>query len=319
MSHAVETMAYTNETPWHGLGFRIDQAPTVKGMLRAAKIDWKVEKAPLFTENTNGEIDQNVEGFYGLRRTSDNKVLDVVGSRYTPIQNEEAFEFFTEFVEAGQATMETAGSLRGGRMVWGLANLNQSFTLKGDDKVNGFLLMAVPHEQGKAACAKFTTVRVVCQNTISLALRRDLKGGTTEYRIHHRKVFDAAAVEQAKIALGIARDQMGQFETTAKLLKRKSMRREDIIEVLAPTFQSQTKVADLLSGKEELSTRMNTLLDINEKAPGADPTTAWGVLNAVTYYADHIASRTTDKRLTNAWFGKTANQKEEILKVLIAA
>jgi phage/plasmid-like protein (TIGR03299 family) len=313
MSHQVETMAYTNEVPWHGLGFRVDQAPTVKGMLKAAKINWTVEKAPL----TCG--DDDVEGFYGLRRSSDGKVLDVVGSRYTPIQNEESFEFFTEFVEAGKATMETAGSLRGGRMVWGLANLNESFTLKGGDTVKGYLLVATPHEQGKSLVMKFTPVRVVCNNTITLALRRDLRGGTSEYRVHHRKVFDAAALEHAKTALGIARDQMAQFEQNARALKAKSMRREDTIEVLAGIFQPDAKVKELVSDESTLAPRMRDIMGALTNAPGADPDTAWGVLNAVTYWADHMASRTNDKRLSNAWFGRTALQKQEVLEVLLAA
>jgi phage/plasmid-like protein (TIGR03299 family) len=283
-------------------------------MLKAAKIDWTVEKAPLFTDPDNA-----VEGFYGLQRSSDGKVLDVVGSRYTPIQNADAFEFFTEFVEAGKATMETAGSLRGGRYVWGLANLNASFTLKGGDRVNGYLLVASPHEQGKSMVVKFTPIRVVCNNTLTLALRRDLKGGTSEYRVHHRKVFDRNAVEIAKQALGIARDQMGQFEEVARKLKSMSMRREDHIDALASVFQPDVAPDALVKDETKLAPRMRDIMRALTEAPGADPNTAWGTLNAVTYWADHMASRTSDKRLTNAWFGRTANQKEEVLKVLLDA
>lgn len=311
MSHNIETMVYTNQVPWHGLGHYVADAPSVADMLTLAKLDWTVERQPMHLANG-----VEVPDFAALVRSSDSSVLDVVGSRYTPIQNHEAFEFFKEFVEAGDATMETAGSLRGGRYVWGLANLKSSFKLKGKDEVKGYVLVACPHEAGKSFIVKFTTVRVVCNNTLTLALKAD----GNEFRMHHRRAFDATAIERAKTTLGIAREQMQQFEETARTLKSKTMTRDDVIRILAPVYQPDAKVAELVKDFDDLATpRLKQLLDINERAPGADPTTAWGVLNAVTYYSDHIASRTGDKRLTNAWFGKTAVHKERVLDTLLAA
>lgn len=308
MSAAVESMAYTNEVPWHGLGARVDDKQTVAQMMKAAKLNWSVDRTPMFLDGG-----AEVPDFAALVRSSDKKVLDVVGSRYTPIQNAEAFEFFNEFVEAGSAKMETAGSLRGGRMVWGLANLQSSFKLAGGDEVKGYLLVGCPHEQGKSMIIKFTTVRVVCNNTLTLALK---KGGN-EFRIHHRKGLDAATLAQAKVTLGIAREQLDEFESTAKKLKKKSMRREDVIAALASIYQPDD-IPKLVSDFEEnANPTMLKLWDIHHKAPGADISTAWGVLNAVTYYSDHTASRTADKRLTNAWLGKTARHKEAMLKLLV--
>src|SRR4051812_2141958 len=125
MSHQVESVAYTNEVPWYGFGFKVDGNQTVKQMLKAAKLDWRVERTPLFIEGRK----EPVEGFAALVRDKDNAVFDIVGAQYKPVQNEQAFDFFNEFVKAGKASMETAGSLRGGRIVWGLAALKQSFTL----------------------------------------------------------------------------------------------------------------------------------------------------------------------------------------------
>ena len=311
MSHNIETMAYTNEKPWHNLGHYVADAPNVDRMLKVAKLNWKVERRPILTAEG-----VEIPGFAALTRDSDNSVLDVVGSRYTPIQNHEAFEFFKEYVEAGDATMETAGSLRGGRYVWGLADLKKSFKLKGKDEVKGYLLVACPHEAGKSFIIKFTTVRVVCNNTLTLALR----GGGNEFRMGHRRAFDETMIVRAKETLGIAREQMDQFEETSRTLKAKTLTRDDAIEALADIYQPDAIIADLKRDFDELATpTMKRMLDINEKAPGADPTTAWGLLNAVTYYSDHIASRTDDKRLTNAWLGKTARQKERMLDLLLAA
>lgn len=312
MAHLLETMAYANEVPWHGLGARVDGNLSVADMMTAAQLNWDVTKEPMF--KANGD---KIDGFFALSRSSDNSVLDVVGKAYTPIQNHEAFEFFTEFVEAGSATMETAGSLKSGRMVWGLANLNASFKMAGNDEVKGYLLVGCPHEQGKSVIMKFTTVRVVCNNTLTLALATR---GKNEVRIAHRRGLDKGTLERAKSTMGIAREQLDQFETTAKILKKKSMCREDAIAAFATIYQENLPIRELLTDFEERANpTMLRLMDINSKAPGADPLTAWGVLNAVTYYADHVASLTPDKRLTNAWMGKTARQKEDMLELLLAA
>lgn len=322
MSHNVETMAYTNEEPWHGLGHYVADAPNVSRMLKLAKLDWSVERRPMMAGTFDSEgkasflTGVNVPGYSALVRDSDNAVLDVCGSKYVPIQNKEAFEFFVEFVEAGDAKMETAGSLRGGRYVWGLANLQKSFKLKGKDEVKGYILVVCPHQVGKSLIVKFTTVRVVCNNTLTLALR----DASDTFRMSHRRAFDEVAIGRAKSTLGIAREQMDQFEENARKLKAKSMARDDVIAALAAVYQPDEKLADLVRDFDSLATpRMKALMDINERAPGADPTTAWGVLNAVTYYSDHVASRTADKRLTNAWLGRTAKQKEEAFELLMSA
>jgi len=267
-------------------------------------------------EQTWSDFYHLVDGFYALVRNTDNKILDVVGSRYVPVQPHEAMEFFTEFVEAGDATMETAGSLRGGRYIWGLANLGQSFTLKGKDEVKGYLLIACPYEQGKSFIVKQTSVRVVCHNTLSLALR----DSGLEFRMSHRQAFDDAMIDKAKETLGLAREEAGEFEHNARKLKRLKLVEKDAIRVIAPIMAKAGKeaVKAMVEDFDENGTpRMKAIMDAYRNAPGADPGTGWGALNAVTYWSDHIASRTRDKRLTNAWFGRTARQKERLLDDLL--
>jgi phage/plasmid-like protein (TIGR03299 family) len=291
---------YTNDAPWKGLGTDIDKKSTAKAMLAKAKLDWKVERQPIFLE---GGVP--IEGFASLTRDSDNKVFDIVGSRYTPVQNQQAFEFFLDFIAAGDAKMKTIGSFKGGRIVWGLADLGTGFELKGGDKVGGYLLCVCPHEQGKSLIFKTTTVRIWCMNTLAMAIREK---GQTEWRMGHRVAFEGVKVNEARTALGIARDQVGEFEVNAKLLQKQKMSADDAASVFKKIFKNE---------ETENSRRIAQLIDIYERAPGAVPGNAWGVLNAVTYYADHVASRSADKRMTNAWLGRTANQKEEALKVLL--
>lgn len=197
-------------------------------------------------------------------------------------------------------------------MVWGLANLNKSFKLGSGDEVRGYLLCACPHEQGKSNIFKFVATRVVCWNTFSLALGE----ATAEYRRSHRSEFTDVSIEQAKLALGIARDQMGEFEKTARLLVKKKMTLEMTLAVLTPIFAADTSKEDMKAKK--YPPKLTAVLDAIDKAPGAAPGSAWGVFNGVTYYADHIASRTPDKRLSNAWFGRTAAQKKDALEALVA-
>lgn len=313
MSHEVESMAYTNEEPWHGLGTYVADAPSVEEMIRIAGLDWTVEKRKLITAHNLVPLKR----WFALTRTSDGSVFDVVGSRYTPIQNTEAFKFFKEFVEAGDATMETAGSLRGGRFVWGLANLNQSFTLNGNDEVKGYILVGAPHEQGKSLIIRLTNIRVVCNNTLSLALREV----GPEFRMAHRQTFDETMIQTAKETLGLAREQLAEFEENARILKATPMTTQQVIEVCAQIMcpeLDEEKVAQAIENLEEKGTpRLKKIIDCYEKAPGADPGNAWGALNGITYYSDHIASKSQDNRLTSAWFGDTAKKKERALEALL--
>jgi phage/plasmid-like protein (TIGR03299 family) len=310
MSHNVETMAYTNEVPWHGLGTYIEKAPTVKEMIKRAGLTWKVEKRPMTITDT----DIGVPDFFALTRTSDDFVLEVVGPRYIPSQIADVFEFFTDFVKEGKATMETAGSLDHGRYVWGLARLNHDFTLPGKDKVKGYLLVACPFKQGKSLLMGTTAVRVVCQNTYNMAMG-DI---ASMFRMNHRNEFNGDMIKKAREVLGLAHDNMTIFEENAKKLLKIKMNKQDTIKILAPVYAPEVELAALLKDFNENATpKIARVMDINMNAPGADPTNAWGVFNAVTYFSDHVASRTPDKRLTNAWMGKTAGHKERVLEALL--
>jgi len=303
MSHEMESMVYLNEVPWHGLGEKVTSAKTVKDMLSLSKTNWTVSKQPLFLDKSKDPIKEA----FALMRGSDKSILDVVGPAYVPVQNFEGFEFFNEYVEAGSATMETMGSLRGGKYVWGLADLKAGFKIAGKDEVKGYLLVAIPHQQGKSFVIKITTIRVVCMNTLMLALR---KGGN-EFRMVHRRAFTKEVMQEAKETLGIAREQVKEFGEMAVRLKKMKISKDKAFETFALVYAPGEKFT-----LDDAPEKVKRVLDIYEKAPGADPGTGWGVLNAVTYYADHVASRTIDKRMTNSWFGKTGAQKDRVLELL---
>lgn len=310
MSHGIETCAYTNEVPWHGLGTYVENAPTTAEMIKLAGLDWTVSLREMRLEN--GLV---VPDYQALTRDSDDTVLDVVGSAYKPTQISEIFSFLNEFVEAGGATMETAGSIHNGKFVWGLVKLNESFKMDKQDEVRGYLLALIPFRRGVSLKFKMTNVRTVCQNTIAMALA----SSGAQYSMNHRLVFDDKIIKEAKETIGIARDQFGEFERNARLLQKLNISREDSIRLLAPIYQpNKTPEVILNDFEKEGSRTMKRLVnEILVDAPGADPGTGWGLLNAVTYYADHEASRSVDNRLDSAWLGDGANKKIKVFEKLL--
>ena len=172
MSHEVETMAYAGAVPWHGLGFKVNDDLSPQEMMQAAGCDWRVEKAPLsYTVDYNGGTTLPVPNKWALVRSSDNSYFDTVGNGWEPLQNEDAFAFFKDFVAKGDMQMHTAGSLRGGKIVWALAKVADTFEPVKGDEIESYILLVNPHIRGKAIEARSTPIRVVCRNTMNFASR----------------------------------------------------------------------------------------------------------------------------------------------------
>jgi phage/plasmid-like protein (TIGR03299 family) len=303
---------YDNAAPWDGIGADIKPNATTKQLLRAAGLDWTITKRPLAAIGDDGDYTP-LTSHFALERSDNGAHLDVVGSRYIPANNEPLFDFLKDFCDEGKAKISQAGSLRDGRVVWALADLGVDFTLPGRDRVGGYLFVGIPHMRGRSVVARVTTVRDVCHNTMAVTMRSGKHGLGNTFRMNHRNTFDEAQIDYAKETLGLARDNIVEFAKTAQKLHKMKVTPAKAKHVLTSIFQPDW------DGKDDgLSSRVQQLLDINERAPGAQPGTAWGVLNAVTYYADHVASRSADKRLSNAWLGRTAKQKQATLDLLLA-
>ena len=198
MAHEIETMAWTGEEPWHGLGVQVPANLTPLQMQEAAKLNWTVSKRPSYTldapEWHEGVGIIQAENTFHIVRDNDNQVLSHCGRDYIPIQNEDIFKFFKRFTEAGHMTMETAGSLKDGREIWGLAKIAEDFELAGDDLIKGYLLINQPHIVGRSLTIKLTPIRVVCNNTLTFALQH---GGTASFRMPHVREFGNEVMEAA--------------------------------------------------------------------------------------------------------------------------
>ena len=310
MSHEVETMAWKHAVPWHRLGREVAPDAEVDEMVAAAEIDWTVSKRPIFYASAAGEAIA-IKDTYALVRDTDDRHYSIVGRGWHPVQNRVAMEFFRAFVAAGGASMETVGALRHGQIVWGLANLKAGFTLPGGDSVKGYLLLASFHEQGKANIARVTPIRVVCANTLAMAM-----GGSArfEQRFSHVREFDP---HEAAATVGAAREQIVEYASNARLLKKLRMTDEEVVRLLAPVYARDEDPEALVATKGQAHRTLKKVMDCYTSAPGADPGTGWGALNASTYYADHVARREGDSRLTSAWLGKESRRKNQVLSALL--
>lgn len=323
MSHEIETMAFAHEVPWHGLGTRVDPKSTPAEMCTAAGLDWDVELRPTFTEVMTRDDDGiyspqlvRIKDRMALVRSTDGRVFTTTGNRWKPVQNRDALSFFNKFTQAGHATMETAGSLHGGKIVWGLARLGADFKLPGNDVVKGYLLLVSPHEAGKAIVARVTPIRVVCANTMAMAFSKEAK---FESRFSHVRAFDPSAAAET---LGMAREQIRDFERNAHILKKLNLTSDDVIRILAPTFQpvkaeKDIPAEELVKDRSKLNKPMQSLMRAYTSAPGADPGNGWGAINSVTYTLDHEYGKSQSQRLFHSWLAVGAKQKTEVLDRLL--
>ncbi|AJW45540.1 phage/plasmid-like protein TIGR03299 [Ralstonia mannitolilytica] len=310
--HLVQTMAYVDETPWHGLGNKLASNQPLEVWATAAGMDWNIESADVrFVAGNDGLGSIHAYPEQKVLYRSDTKApLSVVSSRYQVVQPREILEFYRDLTEVGGYQLETAGVLKDGKKLWALARTGQSATLKGRDEVNGYLLLATACDGTLATTAQFTSVRVVCNNTLQIALG-DSAGAI---KVPHRSQFDAQAVKRQ---LGIATSHWDEFMYRMKALAERKVKPETAHEYFrrvlaypirtaadqsaAPTNDRAIKaVSELFSGRGKGSDMASASM------------TAWGLVNAVTEFVDHERrARSEDHRRDTAWFGQGANLKQK--------
>tara|TARA_Y100000361_G_C11160136_1_gene346735 strand:- start:1252 stop:2295 length:1044 start_codon:yes stop_codon:yes gene_type:complete len=337
MAHEVETMAYAGKVPWHGLGQQVDDNLTPDQMLESAGLNWTVSKRPAYTTDKpncwniidpTGEASfLRCEDNYFLVRDSDNKVLSPCGEGYVPFQNSEVMNFFTKFTKAGKMKMETAGSLKQGKDIWGLAKLTGDFQLAGGDEIKGYLLLNNSHQVGKAMTVMFTPIRVVCNNTLTMALNAD----GNRFRVLHLQMFDEEIQKSAEEALGISSQQMKLFQEQSEFLASKRAKETEIANYIAELFQSNLLIERAKHREldvnnsvplpplwDEFKHTAQQVYDAVDLSPGSNLKSAkgtwWGALNAVTYVVDHQKkSKAEGNALHSAWFGTGAMTKRKAL------
>lgn len=308
--HLVQSMAYVGTTPWHGLGQRLAPNQPLEVWAQQAGMDWRIEAADVqfavgspLPDSLHTYTEQKV-----LYRSDTHAPLSVVSGRYKVVQPAEILEFYRDLTEVGGYELETAGVLKDGKKLWALARTGQTLTLKGRDTVNGYLLLATACDGTLATMAQFTSIRVVCNNTLAIAIG-DSAGAV---KVPHRSTFDPQAVKQQ---LGIAIAPWSSFSDYIKELAGRRVADKAVEDFLRKVF------AYSASGTESRGPTVNepAILKVRGlyagQGRGAGMSsaygTAWGLLNSVTEYVDHHRrAHSGDYRRDAAWFGAGATLKQ---------
>jgi phage/plasmid-like protein (TIGR03299 family) len=305
-------MAYAGEVPWHGLGVNVKDNMTPEQMQKAAKLDWTVSKRRMSFLRADGKTEE-IKGEYALVRDSDEQVLTTVGATYKPVQNSQAFDFFKKFTKAGHMKMETAGSLWGGRYVWALARLGKDFSVGKTDEIRPYLLICSPHVHGRSLLMQYTAIRVVCWNTLTMAVGANVKGDGTGFRMPHSRDFSVEA-SVAEQALGLMVQQTDDFKEASNFLAKKKAKADEIDKFFLEVLRVKDDAKKTPIALPKFRAALN-------HAPGAQLSTAkgtwWGALNAVTYVIDHETGRERATSLRNAWVGHTAGIKRRALALAL--
>ena len=306
------SMFYINEVPWHGLGVKLNQPATAQEAIQAAGLDWRVKKLPLFAGSKRIPV---LDKFAIIRKTVDlvqktDPVLGVVGKEYTPLQNSQAFSFFDPIVGQDAAIYHTAGVLGQGERVWILAKLPGHIRVVGDDITEKYLLLSNSHDGKSSVQIKFTPVRVVCQNTLTLALNDGAAYRVTHHADIHQKL------KQAHEMLGIINSKFDGLEQSFQAMSRVKMNSNLIAEYLATVYpDSNEPEKQVLVERDRSWSEYFFDQGRGNRMPGVAGS-LWAAFNGVTEWQDHRKSRQNEnQRLSSGWFGETARIKSRAFGV----
>lgn len=275
MAANVETMFYTREKPWHGLGVQVKEAPTSKEALIIAGLDWQVVQKPIMTEK--GQV---IDGYKANIRDTDQRVLGVVSNRYKVVQNEEAFAFTDALLGEG-VTYETAGSLADGKRTWMLAVLPHKYIIAGDE-ITPYLVFMNSHDGSGAIKAAMTPIRVVCQNTLNLALSTAKRCWSTN---HTGDI--SGKMEDARNTLQLANNYMVELGRGIEQLQRKKLTDKQVMEYIEQFFPVSEDMSiqqrkNMLTLQEDMKLRYFDAPDLRHVGKNG-----YRFINAVSDFATH--------------------------------
>ncbi len=330
-------MAFVGETPWHGLGQSVTKGASIGVWAKEAGMDWKAQEADVLFK-VRGEV-QTFPTSKVIYRSDTGAGLATVGSKYEIVQPLDMLEFFRDLTEGGGWHIHTAGVLRGGRKLWAMASNGESMDVRAKganskgapDVIKQNLLLATSLDGSMKTTAALTAVRVVCANTLALALRNE----KSAIEVSHRSVFDPQGIKRA---LGVARDSFDYFMQQAREMADTPVQLDEALDVLRQVFRTTVPVVkkvdtSWMGDLAQIEANAEAEDDVKESrvvsrvlelfagaGMGADFKTAkgtrWGLFNAITQHVDHEMGRTQDTRLDSAWFGRGNSFKKEALELL---
>ena len=335
MAHMIDettgraAMAYVGKTPWHGLGQALTPGQDIPTWTREAGLDYTVLESPVMYNSPAASEPQRWPERKVLHRSDTGAPLAVVSDSYKVVQPSEIMDFFGQLARIGGFELETAGALSFGRRVWALAKVGDAAPVLDHDLVKPYILLGTSYDGTMATIAKFTAIRVVCNNTITAAVGGYANGAPikgeaetdkgylkSSVRVLHSERFDPDAVRQQ---LGIVASQFERFVVTSRQLAHQSMDKVEadsfVAELLKPYHAGRLEITETRAYKRIMEL-------FNGAAIGSDIAgvagTRWAALNAVTELVDHERGRSTNTRLESAWFGTGSALKNRALELLTA-
>ncbi len=318
-------IAYAGRTPWHGLGQQLSEGADIDTWTREAGLGYSVQACDVQYETPAVTGLQSWPERKVLTRSDTGAPLAVVSKDYRVVQPAEVMDFFRKLTDIGGFQMETAGALSHGRRVWALARVGDGAPVVDGDLVKPYLLLGTSYDGTMATIAKFTAIRVVCNNTITPAVNSRADETDKGYlkssvRVLHSAQFDADAV---RLQLGIVADQFERFIVQSRQLARIDMKFPEadqfVQELLRPYHQSALEITDTKAYKRVIELWQGRAIGSDILSASKVSGSRWAMLNAVTQLVDHERGRSDNTRLESAWFGTGAALKNRALELLTAA
>lgn len=341
MAHGLDgkfsQMAFVGQTPWHGLGVKVDEDCTPTEFMQACGCDWEVDMAPLQVPQGSIEIQKTVsEEIDGVMvdrqilsplpamtvpnravyRKDNGSILGVVGPRYTPLQNVHAFDWFAPFIESGECSFHTGGALFDGQKIWALAQINResSEIVKGDS-VAKFLMLSNSHDGTTAIRVGFTPIRIVCANTLAMA-----HGNSASKLIRIRHTAKSkTSLDNIREIINTANSE---FEATAeqyRLLASRQFNQADVLKYVKQVLEIKedaTSKKGVTQAQNRIDEMMTLIEGPRQNLPGVRGTW-WAAYNGVNEFFNYKAGNTNSSRLDNLWFGTTAGKNADALKLAL--
>jgi len=313
MAHEVESMMYVGDTPWHGLGVAIPDGKklSIEEAIVAAGLDWEVELRHIFTEDDEGSP-HGILNHYVSCRKADNTVLGIVGKNYKPLQNRDAFRWFQPFLEGGEATIETAGSLKWGSRVWVLARIRRDPMIVGkEDKMRHYVLLSNSHDGSLAVRVGFTPIRVVCNNTLCFA--HESKASRLLRVKHTSRVREN--LEEIRETINLAQREFAETVDQYRRLASRQINSTDLVRYVRVVFGLKDRKRTPVQEKQEKIIPSVVRLFENGRGSRTAGTNYWGAYNAVNEYLNYFRGKTRDNTLNSLWFGQGAHLNKTALEV----
>lgn len=310
----VAEMAFVGQVPWHGLGQQLSPGASIEEWTDAAGMNWEIKSSPVVFDAVEG-LQLEMPSKQVLYRSDNNLPLSIVSSRYNVVQPGEVMEFFRDISESNDFQLDTAGTMFDGRRFWALAKIGESANVLGTDKVDGHLLISTSCDGSLQTSAQFTAVRVVCANTLSMALSEKNK---KEVSVSHRQIFNAG---EMKDKLGIARGNFATFINASRQLANKKMSDAQAEQFVAKLLKNTVMKNSDKVGESKTFQKIMSLFKgeaIGSELDGCQ-NTAWAAVNSITEFVDHhTRTRSDSARLANAWFGSGDTLKTLALEMALA-